>query len=438
MHTDPHTTLHDAKHHLTGTRPAPLPPQRTFWGWVRAALAFQPAHPLPTVTNNTLGTEQPTSTASDKKPELNPAAVMREPGDETPHAQLEHTVNEHIAAMRRTIAAIPADRRLALRRHPVISACATSARLVNAIQPDGEPNDRPDALREAHLREVRALVDAVTLDLSNPQVPYFNQRLGRARDLDLAYDLRRDLDLTYAISRARNMSSTLAQQLGLARENLRHAPAHDIAHAINYTLGNTGALAVLLDGAIQVRRYLAHTHQHDHGPTEPLAHTLDTVLGRAHDIVDNLGLNLPRTRFQHGYSDPNPTEASAHARDLNELLNHAQVLAHNIALEHARDLARDLTEMAAMFLQLPDAPSEVLGQALQASNLDDFTVADLTNADLGNVDLQGVCWSVWGTQWPPAADVQALIRASREIDPGSGRYLIEDSLTSTADTSITL
>jgi tetratricopeptide (TPR) repeat protein len=30
--------------HLRGTSPTLLPPQRTLWGWIRAALAFQPAH----------------------------------------------------------------------------------------------------------------------------------------------------------------------------------------------------------------------------------------------------------------------------------------------------------------------------------------------------------------------------------------------------------
>lgn len=48
MRVDWRSLLRASRPHLKG-RPAPaaLPPQRGLWGWIRAALAFQPAHPQP-------------------------------------------------------------------------------------------------------------------------------------------------------------------------------------------------------------------------------------------------------------------------------------------------------------------------------------------------------------------------------------------------------
>lgn len=49
MSIDWRMTLRTARIYLRGATPPALPPQHTLWGWVRAALAFQPAHgrPLP-------------------------------------------------------------------------------------------------------------------------------------------------------------------------------------------------------------------------------------------------------------------------------------------------------------------------------------------------------------------------------------------------------
>lgn len=46
MRTDIAAVARSAAQQVVGARPAALGPQRSFWGWVRAALAFQPAHPV--------------------------------------------------------------------------------------------------------------------------------------------------------------------------------------------------------------------------------------------------------------------------------------------------------------------------------------------------------------------------------------------------------
>jgi tetratricopeptide (TPR) repeat protein len=44
MSTDWHAVLRTVRRQLRGTAPPVLPPQETRWGWIRAALAFQPSH----------------------------------------------------------------------------------------------------------------------------------------------------------------------------------------------------------------------------------------------------------------------------------------------------------------------------------------------------------------------------------------------------------
>ena len=64
--------------------------------------------------------------------------------------------------------------------------------------------------------------------------------------------------------------------------------------------------------------------------------------------------------------------------------------------------------------------------------LDDFTTADLADVTLAGVPLDGIYWSVWGTRWPPGFDSERLKAESREVDPGSGIYLVEGTSTSDA------
>lgn len=48
MRADRRRLVRAGMQQLSRTRPEALPPQRTFRGWVRAALAFQPAYGQPT------------------------------------------------------------------------------------------------------------------------------------------------------------------------------------------------------------------------------------------------------------------------------------------------------------------------------------------------------------------------------------------------------
>lgn len=69
--------------------------------------------------------------------------------------------------------------------------------------------------------------------------------------------------------------------------------------------------------------------------------------------------------------------------------------------------------------------SEGLGALLLSGGMDNFTDADLSHAQLQGISLDGMIWSVWGTEWPPTFDVAQLRRYSQEIDPGSGVYRVE-------------
>jgi hypothetical protein len=81
---------------------------------------------------------------------------------------------------------------------------------------------------------------------------------------------------------------------------------------------------------------------------------------------------------------------------------------------------------------LDPAEGRGVGVLLAAGGLDDFTTADLADATLAGVRLDGIHWSVWGTRWPPGFDSERLKAESREVDPGSGVYLVERTSTSDA------
>ncbi len=89
-------------------------------------------------------------------------------------------------------------------------------------------------------------------------------------------------------------------------------------------------------------------------------------------------------------------------------------------------VVRRVEEAAARILGIDPSGSRGLSRALKDGVLDDFTTADLRNTDLQTANLQGVYWSSWGTRWPPGFDVERLMHVSREVDPGSGVFRVED------------
>ena len=153
-----------------------------------------------------------------------------------------------------------------------------------------------------------------------------------------------------------------------------------------------------------------------------LARDLDpTARGLARDLARGLARGLARDLAR------DPT-ARGLARDL--------AFARDLALDRARDL--DRARYLALLLDEPASRAlgiqhmDGLGTALLDGALDDFTRADLSAADLVGVDLDGVRWSLWGTRWPPATDVERLKNQSRETRPGSGVFVVSGG-TSTAD-----
>ncbi|MCI3278941.1 hypothetical protein [Streptomyces cylindrosporus] len=94
----------------------------------------------------------------------------------------------------------------------------------------------------------------------------------------------------------------------------------------------------------------------------------------------------------------------------------------DLAIGVADLLARTHADSVARLLGLPDPDG--LAAAILAGALDDFTEADLGDVDLTDVDLTGIQWSDTGTRWPPGTDMVALRGKSRELEPGSGVYVI--------------
>lgn len=155
-------------------------------------------------------------------------------------------------------------------------------------------------------------------------------------------------------------------------------------------------------------------------------------LARALNLARNLARDLVLTR------DLDLDPARSFARDLDLELAQARNL--GLVLDRALDIAlaldHDLGLPAARVLGLDPAAGQGLGTLLAEGGLDDFTTADLSNAELLGVQLDGVYWSMWGTRWPPSLNIEWLKARSREVDQGSGIYIVEYPSTSDLPTSV--
>ncbi|HEY3870337.1 MAG TPA: hypothetical protein VGM10_18365 [Actinocrinis sp.] len=116
MRADHTSVLRAAAHQLAGTRPSPVLPRGTFSGWVRAALAFQPAHPVPTG-------EKPHATTATSS-----AAIE---GLQSNSIALDD--NARRLKLYQAVAGLPAEMRMAMRRHPAIADAAASEQLTRSL-----------------------------------------------------------------------------------------------------------------------------------------------------------------------------------------------------------------------------------------------------------------------------------------------------------------
>lgn len=269
---------------------------------------------------------------------------------------------------------------------PTASDPAGIRRAIDTLSPG-----RRLALRRHPAIEV-ATVGPAMVQLINDAISHsrnLTSALDRARDLalDRARDLGLDFALDHELDVARASARVLARDVGIVR---------DIALGIDF--------------------------DHDLAHIRALVRALDLALARA-SAVDRA---FARDRIR--------------ARDLNFdlALDRYRALHQDLdfALVQALDLAHGSTGLfdglAAEVLGLDPAEGRGVGVLLADRGLDDFTTADLADVTLAGVPLDGIYWSVWGTRWPPGFDSERLKAESREVDPGSGIYLVEGTSTSDA------
>lgn len=401
MSADRSAALGQIRPLLAGRPALTLPAQKSWWGWLRAALAFQPARPQTARTAPESVESTPTHLPhppAAEKPSEDEDSSPEPPGDQTTAEEL-----------RQALHALPPLRRLGLRRHPVVTVSIRCTSLASGLAEHGKTvRDLITALYRLRARILddvdayeRAAAGAGPLDL--PHALAFARELPNELDLvlDFVLDLVRDLD--GALDRPDLNPSSAVELLAFGDPALDYAVANE-ADAL------TAALGFARDIARELARELARAR--DRAP----------VLGRVLDRAVDLDRDRDQVRDRDHVRDLASARALARALDRVEgtALHLAGLL--DRAVMAAGALSRSLDVAAGRVLGLPRA--EGVGAVLAAGALNDFTDADLSSVDLtGRVDLVGVRWSERGTIWPPGEE-ERIRRASRETAPRSGVWVV--------------
>ena len=400
---------------LAGTRAPALPTQRTLWRRVRAALAFQPAYPPPLtaapdpVTKPAISAHDSSATTELARP------IASSSGESVPRALQE------------ALAALPATTRLKARGDSLVAAATHAVQVSDAINHAADRMSFPaDVANPAPPFDLMSTLDQA---LSRQLIHALDHALTLARALNHALALARDLSLLRRLAPAATLDfiHDLDDVLDAARvrahdEVLGDAPDHHDDSHLDCTLGRS--LADSLDRALNRVYTLDRTLAQDLARAlalnsyRDLAHTLERALTIAQSLADDL-INGHR----HGL-------VYARALDLVDGLVQSctGITAHLPQL--AREFIAGREQAVARLLGLDPDRSRGLSRAILDGVLDDFTAADLSAANLKAARLSGMYWSVWGTLWPQTFDVERLKSVSREVDPGSGVYLVEHNVPS--------
>ncbi|MEU0208343.1 hypothetical protein ABZ235_41205 [Streptomyces canus] len=229
-----------------------------------------------------------------------------------------------------------------------------------------------------------------------------------------------------AFDRARNRNRALALNL-----NLNRALAFDLALDLVRDLAQ--ALARNLDGVLDSDRCRSlvlvctpdrarldddlHRNRHNRHPT--VEHTFHEARSLVCDVAEDLRA-LDRVFAVDLALD--------RAVDLGRSLD----LAIDLALDRAITLDINAFLFDFRISEIRRSIGLMLGRELPplgmdslAAFLDDFTTSDLRTADLVGIDLSGVRWSVKGTWWPAAVDIDDLKTRSEETPAGSGIWVVQ-------------
>ncbi len=235
---------------------------------------------------------------------------------------------------------------------------------------------------------------------AHPDVARSHRRLDHVRTLDriVTHSLERIRALTHGLEDARDLASTrdlvvvIAHDLEDAHDLITRDLTRDLTHGL---IVNDLAPSLTADLARPHARALARALDVAHGLALRLAHDLDNdrnVVART--VAINLSLDLDRA--------------------LGLILNLVDIWTKGVKKTLSEMLGRDLS---ALDMNLVDR------------FLHDFTTSNLRNADLRGISLDGVRWSMTGTQWPPDVDVEALKSRSVETPAGSGTWTVRPGTT---------
>lgn len=252
------------------------------------------------------------------------------------------------------------------------------------------------------------------------------------------------------------LAGALARALDRARyHSISHARAQARARAL--TRARTHAVELARSLALGIARELdvARALNFDSIRDYQLSTALTRAIDRANDRVRDLDLDLARELsgdrapgLDHALDaglaqdlDFALARADALSLSFDRALHRARALAVDLvsaySLARSRDLTRDRCVDTA--IELVNARAEEVRQDISYALrrdlpglsgdlvdgfLNDFTTSDLSHADLEGVSLDGVRWSMSGTQWPHVVDVDELKARSEETPAGSGIWTV--------------